>query len=80
MHQIDNGVIISFLKAILRKCRVSAENPLGLAGAAAKKLTNRLRLLLGKVPVVADSVHVLSGYHACMAPFNFATCKILQQA
>ncbi len=48
MHQIDSGVIISFLKAILRKFRECVEIPLGLGNAAAKKLTNRLRMLLGK--------------------------------
>ncbi len=46
MNQIDSGVIISFLKAILRKFRECVEIPLGLA--AAKKLTDRLHMLLGK--------------------------------
>jgi hypothetical protein len=36
MHQIDSGVIISFLKAILRKFRECVEIPLGLGAAAAK--------------------------------------------
>ena len=39
MHQIDNGIIISFLKAILRKYRVCVEFILGKIGLAAKKLT-----------------------------------------
>jgi hypothetical protein len=43
MHQIDSGVIISFLKAILRKFRECVELPLGIGGAAARKLTNRLQ-------------------------------------
>jgi hypothetical protein len=42
MHQIDSGVIISFLKAILRKFRECVELSLGMAGAAAKKLSSRL--------------------------------------
>ncbi len=37
MHQIDSGVIISFLKAILRNFRECVELPLGIAGSAAKK-------------------------------------------
>ena len=48
MHQIDNGVIITFLKAILRKYRECVENTLDKIGLAAKKLTSRLRLLLRK--------------------------------
>ena len=47
MHQIDSGVIISFLKAILRKFRECVELPLGIAGAAAKKFTNRLQACMG---------------------------------
>jgi hypothetical protein len=47
VHQIDSFVIISFLKAILCKFRESVEIPLGLGNAATKKLTNRLRMLLG---------------------------------
>ena len=48
MHQIDNGIIIAFLKAILRKYRECVESALGKIGLAAKKLTLRLRLLLRK--------------------------------
>ena len=36
MHQIDSGVIISFLKAILRKFKECVEIPLNISGAAAK--------------------------------------------
>jgi len=32
MHQIDSGVIISFLKAVLRKFRECVEFPLGIPG------------------------------------------------
>jgi len=48
MHQIDNGIIISFLKAILRKYSECVELVLNNVGMAAKKLTSRLRLLLRK--------------------------------
>lgn len=48
MHQIDNGIIISFLKAILRKYRECVESTMDKIGLAAKKLTLRLRLLLRK--------------------------------
>jgi len=48
MHQIDNGIIISFLKAILRKYRECVESAMDKIGLAAKKLTLRLRLLLRK--------------------------------
>ena len=46
MHQIDNGIIITFLKAILRKYRECVESILDQIGLAATKLTSRLRLLL----------------------------------
>ena len=48
MHQIDHGIIISFLKAILRKYSECAESILHCAGLAANKLTARLRVLLRK--------------------------------
>ena len=48
MHQIDNGIIITFLKAILRKYRECVESILDQIGLAATKLTSRLRLLLRK--------------------------------
>ncbi len=35
MHQIDSGVIVSFLKAILRKFHKCVEIPLKIVGAAA---------------------------------------------
>ncbi len=77
MHQIDSGVIISFLMAILRKFRECVEIPLGLGNAAAKKLTNRLRMLLGKEK--SASGHLLYGAHACLIPVNYATSNIFQQ-
>jgi hypothetical protein len=66
MHQIDSGVIISFIKAILRKFRECVEIPLGLGTAASKKLTDRLRMLLGKK--ISASGHLLHGAHACLVP------------
>ena len=39
MHQIDLGVIISFMKAILRKYLECAENHLNIPGRAVKKIT-----------------------------------------
>ncbi len=73
MHQIDSGVIISFL----RKFRECVEIPLGLGNAAAKKLTNRLRMLLGKDK--SASGHLLYGAHACLVPVNYATANNFQQ-
>ena len=59
MHQIDSGVIISFMKASLRNFRECVEIPLGMAGAAATKLTNRLRRLLGKERTASG--HLMNG-------------------
>jgi hypothetical protein len=77
MHQIDSGVIILFLKAILRKFRECVEIPLGLGAAAAKKLTDRLRMLLGKEK--SASGHLLNGAHACLVPVNYASANIFRQ-
>ncbi len=77
MHQIDSGVIISFLKAILRKFRECIEIPLGLGNASAKKLTKRLCMLLGNQK--SASGHLLYGAHACLVPVNYATANIFQQ-
>jgi hypothetical protein len=77
MHQIDSGVIVSFLKAILRKFRECVELPLGVAGAAAKKLTSRLRMLLGKK--TSASGHIMHGAHACLVPVNYHTANVFKQ-
>jgi hypothetical protein len=77
MHQIDSGVIISFLKAILRKFKECVEIPLNIAGAAANKLTNRLRKLLGKEKTASG--HLLYGAHACLVPVNYATANVFRQ-
>ena len=77
MHQIDSGVIISFLKAILRKFRECVEIPLKIPGAAAGRLTRRLRMLLGKEKTASG--HLLHGAHACVVPVNYATTNIFKQ-
>jgi hypothetical protein len=79
MHQIDSVVIISFLKAILRvrKFRECVELPLGIAGAAAKKLTSILRKLLGKE--TSASWHIMHGAHACLVPVNYHTTNVFKQ-
>ena len=61
----------SFLKAILRKFRECVELPLGIAGAAARKLTSRLQRLLGKQ--TSASGHTMHGAHACLVPVNYHT-------
>ena len=77
MHQIDSGVIISFLKAILRKFKECVEIPLNIAGAAANKLTNRLCKLLGKEKTASG--HLMYGAHACLVPVNYATANVFRQ-
>ena len=77
MHQIDSGVIVSFLKAILRKFRECVEIPLGIAGAAAKKLTQRLCRLLGKEKIASG--HFMHGAHACLVPVNYAATNVFKQ-
>ena len=77
MHQIDSGVIISFLKAILRKFKECVEIPMNIGGAAAKKMTNRLRMLLGKEKTAGG--HVMHGAHACLVPVNYATTNVFRQ-
>jgi hypothetical protein len=76
MHQIDSSVIIFFLKAILRKFHERVEKPLGLAGAAASKMTSRLLELLGKEKTA--SCHLLHGAHACLVPVNYATSNVFR--
>ncbi len=66
MHQMDSGVIISFLKAILRKFRKCVEIPFRLAGAAAKKLINRMRRLLGRERTASGHLRLMYGAHACL--------------
>ena len=73
MHQIDSGVIISFL---LRKFRECVELPLGIDGAAAAKLTARLRKLLGKEKIASG--HIMHGAHACLVPVNFHTSNVFR--
>ncbi len=79
MHQIDSGVIIAFLKAILRKFLECFEIPLGMVGAAAKKLTDRLpvRRLLGKERTASG--HIMYGAHECLVPVNYANFNAFKQ-
>jgi hypothetical protein len=48
MHQIDLGVILHLLKAILRKFKEVVEDVLKKPGLAAAKLSARIRLMLKK--------------------------------
>ena len=77
MHQIDHGVIISFLKAILRKYLECVETPLRCLGAAAAKLTARLTLLVGKRN--STSGHRWSASHSCLVPITHVTARVFQQ-
>ncbi len=77
MHQIDSGVILSFLKAILRKFYECVEKPLNIPGEAAKKITKRLCMLLGKERT--PSGHLMHGAHACLVPVNYATTNVFRQ-
>ncbi len=77
MNQIDSGVIISFVKASLRKFKECVEIPLNIAGAAAGKLTSRLRMLLGRKKTASG--HLLHEAHACLVPVNYATTNIFRQ-
>ena len=47
MHQIDKGVIVTLLKAILRLYFEQIDSVMNCAGSAAKKLTERLIKALG---------------------------------
>ena len=71
MHQIDLGVIISFMKAILRKYLECVENHLNIPGRAAKKVTERLQRMLKKQ--TTESGHTMSGKHDCLVPINYGT-------
>jgi hypothetical protein len=77
MYPIDSGVIVSFLKAILRKFKECVEGPLNIARAAVNKLTNRLRALLGKEKTARG--HLMHGAHACLVPVNYATTNVFRQ-
>ena len=48
MHQIDLGVILHLLKAILRNYKEVVEDVLNKPGLAATKLSARVRLMLKK--------------------------------
>ena len=48
MHQVDLGVIVHLIKAILRKYAECVENALEIPGRAAARLTERFGLLFSK--------------------------------
>jgi hypothetical protein len=48
MHQVDLGVIVHLIKAILRKFRESVETALKIPGRAARRLSDRFDLMLAK--------------------------------
>ena len=77
MHQIDSGVIASFLKAIPRKFKECVEGPLNIAGAAANELTNRLPSLLGEGKTASG--HLMHSAHACFVSVNYATTNVFRQ-
>ena len=76
-HQIDLGVIISFLKAILRKYFECIETVLHIPGKAAKKLTARLQLALKKY--TCKSGQKLSGKHSCLLPLTNGISTVFDQ-
>ena len=48
MHQVDLGVIIHLIKAILRKFRETVETALKIPGRAARRLNERFYMMLAK--------------------------------
>ncbi len=48
MHKIDLGAILYLIKAILRKFNECVETTLDVCGLAAKRLGQRVRLMLAK--------------------------------
>ena len=62
---------------LMMSCRVGWQIPLNIAGAAANKLTNRLRKLLGKEKTASG--HLMYGAHACLVPVNYATANVFRQ-
>jgi hypothetical protein len=48
MHQVDLGVIIHLIKAILRKFRETVETALKIPGRAARRLNERFSMMLAK--------------------------------
>jgi hypothetical protein len=48
MHQVDLGVIVHLIKAILRKYAECVENALNIPGRAAARLKERFQLLFSK--------------------------------
>ena len=75
MLQMDHGIIISFLKAVLWKYIECIETPLCCLGAVAAKLTARLTLLVGN----SASGHRLSASYSCLVPITHVTAPVSQQ-
>ncbi len=78
MPQIDSNVILSFLKAILRKFKVCVVIPLYIAGEAADKLIKWLCALLGKEKTASG--HLMYGAHACLVPVRYTTTNIFRHS
>ena len=64
MHQIDLGAIVHLIRAILRKFHECVEIALDQSGLAAKRLGQRLRLMLAQRNG-SDSRHVCTLLHTC---------------
>ena len=77
MHQIDLGVIISFLKAILRKYHECVENVLNIRGAAAKKLTDRLSRMQQTTKTASGLT--LCCKKDCLVPINSSIVFVFKQ-
>ena len=70
-YQIDSGVIISFLKAVLQRFMLI------IAGAAAKNWQTDWACFLGKEKTPSD--HLMHSAHACLVTVNYATNYVFTQ-
>ena len=77
MHQIDLGVIISFMKAILRKYLECVEKILNIHGAAAKKITERLSRM--QVKTMTANGLIICGQNDCLVPMNKSITSVFNQ-
>jgi hypothetical protein len=72
MHQIDHGVIVFLLRAILWRYMETVEKQLGLAaGTAVTKLTARINMVLGKRK--DDEGRTFKGMHDTLIQVSKAT-------
>lgn len=77
MHQIDHGVIVFVLRAILWRYVETVENAVpALAGKAVEKLTARLNMVLGKREAFGQ---VFKGMHDTMMQISKTTRSAFQQ-